>query len=128
MQRRGLGVGIIAALVAAAPAAAHGPCIRNVQLQPCLAPSSGPSGTRVTIQGTRAERVVWNDPVSQYNTDGNGYRSGRRTAVLAAAPRPRSGVRFRIPRVTPGRYTVVIYDGAEGGTHYTWAFFRVTRR
>ena len=48
-------------------------------------------------------------------------------ATITTEPLPEQRVRFRVPRVAPGRYAVIIYDGAEGGTHYTWSFFRVTR-
>jgi len=35
--------------------------------------------------------------------------------------------RFVIPDATsPGRYLVALYDGEEGGAHYTWASYQVT--
>jgi hypothetical protein len=37
-------------------------------------------------------------------------------------------VEFEIPTAPPGRYLVSIYDGSEGGAHYTWEYFRVIER
>ena len=40
----------------------------------------------------------------------------------------RGPVEFRVPVAPPGRYLVSIYDGGEGGSHYTWEYFRVKER
>lgn len=40
----------------------------------------------------------------------------------------RGPVEFRVPVAPPGRYLVSIYDGSEGGSHYTWEYFRVNER
>lgn len=40
--------------------------------------------------------------------------------------RVRRNVKFTVPRVPDGTYPVLIYDGSEGGGHYTWDLFRVT--
>lgn len=37
-------------------------------------------------------------------------------------------VEFQVPAAPPGRYLVSVYDGSEGGAHYTWEYFRVTER
>ena len=114
-------------LVATTAAYAHGPCIRNVRTKPCLVPRSGPPGARVTIVGTVAYRVVWNDPIARFLVPGGDrYRRSSRTVVLVRVDQPRARVRFHVPNVAPGRYAVVSYDGDEGGEHYTWSFFRVT--
>ena len=39
----------------------------------------------------------------------------------------RSRSSFVIPRVAPGRYLVALYDGSEGGAHYSWETFSVLR-
>lgn len=98
-------------------------------MQPCLVPTNGPPGTRVTIVGTVAYRVVWNDSIFRFlgPTRGDLYRRGSRTVVVVRIDRPKARVSFLVPKVAPGRYAVVIYDGAEGGEHFTWGFFRVTR-
>lgn len=80
---------------------------------------------RVTIVGTLAYRVVWNDPVAAYFPDHDYYRPRSRTIVLVRIRQPRRGVQFEVPKVAPNRYAVVIYDGAEGSDHYTWNFFQV---
>jgi len=128
-MRRAANVGLVVlSLVATTAAGAHGPCIRNVRMQPCLVPGSGPPGTRVAIVGIVAYGVVWNDPAAADIAGHDYYRSRSRTIVVAKrSPYPEQRVRFRVPRVAPGRYAVIIHDGAEGGTHYTWSFFRVTR-
>jgi LPXTG-motif cell wall-anchored protein len=33
---------------------------------------------------------------------------------------PRDSVELRVPDVPPGRYLIALFDGSEGGTHYTW--------
>jgi hypothetical protein len=38
----------------------------------------------------------------------------------------RGPVEFQVPEAPPGRYLVSVYDGSEGGVHYTWETFRVT--
>jgi hypothetical protein len=116
------GVAIALVLFAPAVALAHGPCN-------CLSRNSGPHGTEVRLKGGwTAYRVIWN---------GGGFhndrqirrlrRPGVRTIELVRLPRARRGVRFQIPPAPPGVYPVVIYDGSEGGFHYTWALFRVRR-
>jgi hypothetical protein len=45
--------------------------------------------------------------------------------VLDQAPKP-SPLQFEVPDVAPGVYLVVMYDGSEGGRHYTWNEFEVT--
>jgi hypothetical protein len=45
--------------------------------------------------------------------------------VLDQASQP-SPIRFVVPEVLPGKFLVVIYDGSEGGHHYTWDTFTVT--
>jgi len=44
------------------------------------------------------------------------------------SPRPlNDGGSFVVPRVAPGRYLVALYDGDEGGQHYSWETFTVQR-
>ncbi len=110
-------------------ALAHGPC-------GCLTPASGPPGTTVTTRG--AYKVVLNPdrtdlgigPESLWQDHQPGvtptmvYRKSYRYSDLPLTRR----VRFRVPAVPPGRYLVSIYDGGEGGAHYTWEYFAVTER
>ena len=49
----------------------------------------------------------------------------RRTWKYSKSPQ-RAGGPFVVPAVGEGRYLVAIYDGSEGGAHYTWDDFRVT--
>ena len=105
---------------------AHGPCSVT---GPCLEPTSGPPGEEVTVVGTVAYRVVWNEAVDYMGSPSN-------RASVPAIPRTERlvngyqkvirGLTFTVPDVPPGRYPVVIYDGSEGGAHYTWDYFNVT--
>jgi hypothetical protein len=82
----------------------------------------------VVIEGTPAYRVVWNgegdylDPL--YATY---HVTDERVVLLFETDRPRRQVRFQVPDVPSGRYPVKIYDGGEGGQHYTWELFKVSR-
>jgi hypothetical protein len=110
------------ALAWPAGAAAHGPWH-------FLSRSSGPPGSEVTIARTTAYRVVWNGRGLPH--DGSlrpAYRPRAETIELVQSPveAARRGVRFAVPDVPPGSYPVVVYDGSEGGFHYTWDWFRVT--
>lgn len=113
-----------------ATAAAHGPCN-------CLSPNSGPPGTEVSV-GSPSFKIVFSPdraetvygPKSLWRTRPPGppprvvfrttYRYEPRPDPNAPSPT------FDVPEVPPGRYGVVIFDGSEGGQHYTWDFFRVT--
>jgi hypothetical protein len=114
---------VVLGLAGATTAHAHGPCIRNVQMQSCLIPSSGLPGTHVRIVGL-AYRVVWNQDVA-FAGDRDRYRPGSKTITLLKLRHARQRVEFQVPKVVPGVYAVVIYDGAEDGAHYTWGLFRV---
>ena len=80
----------------------------------------------MTIRGTVAYRVVWNENVVYFGDADARYRPLRRTVVLAGMPRPRERVEFVVPDAEPGTYPVAIYDGAEAGGHFTWDVFTVT--
>jgi hypothetical protein len=84
---------------------------------------SGPPGTVVTV--FRAYKVVWN-PIG-LSALGTVERPKQLTLTLIDRDRPKRNVRFRVPAVPPSTYTVAAYDGSEGGAHYTWTVFRVTR-
>jgi hypothetical protein len=109
----------VAVLVPAKSAIAHGPCSE------CISPKLGPAGTIVRINWT-AVKVVWNPNRSQdaYGLLQDVYHPDERSEVVFRSERPRKS-RFRVPHVTPGKYAIAQYDGSEGGTHYTWAYFTV---
>lgn len=116
--------------VSAGPVSAHGPCA-------CLTPASGATGTTVSA-ATGAYKVVFNPdrtdlgigPKSLWQA----HRSGVVPTVVFRSPYKysdlplRDPVEFRVPTAPPGRYLVSIYDGSEGGSHYTWEYFRVKER
>ena len=122
----------LAALVAgsllfltAAPAHAHGPC-------DCLTPRVGPVGAAISIPRSYAVmKIVWNPHPRSFPAGSlmerharRAYYAGERTLTLYRARKPRRGATFEVPFATPGRHMVQIFDGTEGGTHYTWGFFR----
>jgi hypothetical protein len=117
-----LALGIAA--VAPSPAQAHGPCRTSTTGVGCLAPPKGSPGTQVTILGTSVLRVVWNENVP-YDSEAH-FRLGASTIELVSFPGVERDVEFVVPKAAPGVYPVVIYDGQEGGGHYTWDLFRVT--
>ncbi len=116
---------------------AHGPC-------DCLFPVVGQPGASVTVaSGGRvlkrrlnwpAYKVIFNPRPSAFGTSGSD--SGYASAYQAEAPttkvfsrsykHPVRGARFRVPRsARSGLYLVMIFDGSEGGQHYTWDYFHV---
>jgi hypothetical protein len=50
----------------------------------------------------------------------------RRTWRYSRTPSNR-GATFAIPDVAPGQYLVALYDGGEGGAHYSWDTLTVLR-
>lgn len=110
-------------LVHLTSAQAHGPCRVSVTVVGCLQPSSGGPGTRVTIVGTTAYKVVWNENVV-YDSELHFHR-GAKTVQLLRLSHGERNVEFVVPRTPPGSYPVAIYDGAEDGQHYTWNVFKV---
>lgn len=119
---------VIAWLVlGAAPSAhAHGPC-------DCLTPERGAPGTRVTAEYS-VYKVVFNPDRTDLGIGPESlwkrHRPGAPVTVLrrpwrySPTPLNRGGT-FTIPDVAPGRYLVAMYDGGEGGAHYSWETFRV---
>ena len=116
--------------VSAGPVSAHGPCA-------CLTPASGASGTTVAA-ATGAYKVVFNPDRTDLGIGPKSLWEAHRPGVVATvvlrspytySDLPLRGpVEFRVPVAPPGRYLVSIYDGSEGGSHYTWEYFRVTER
>ena len=111
------------------PAYAHGPC-------DCLTPPAGPPGT--TVSTWAGYKVVFNPDRTDLPTGPRPlwqeHRPGitptvvfRETYSYADLPLKRP-VEFRVPEVPTGRYLVSVYDGSEGGAHYTWEHFEVTKR
>lgn len=128
---RGCVIALVVVALASAPewAHPHGPC-------GCLAPASGPVGTAVSTWA--AYKVVFNPdrtdlgigPKSLWQDHRPGVTPTvvfRKAYMYSDLPLRRP-VRFRVPAVTPARYLVSIYDGSEGGAHYTWDYFEVTER
>jgi hypothetical protein len=121
---------IAARPIGAEPASAHGPC-------GCLTPASGPAGTTVSA-ASAAYKVVFNPDRTDLGIGPKSLWRDHRPDVAptvvfrttyAYSDLPLTGpVEFQIPTTPRGRYLVSIYDGSEGGAHYTWDYFRVTER
>ncbi len=117
-------VALVALCLEGTAASAHGPC-------GCL-PRTAYPGDAVVINNVF--RAVWNP------TRADIYYG--QPALIAAhvdgAPRivllnrdrkdARERARFLVPEVPTGRYLVLLYDGSEGGAHYTWDSMTVRRR
>jgi hypothetical protein len=118
-------VALLGWLALAPAAAAHGPC-------QCLTPSSGPPGTRVRAMYP-LYKVVFNPDRTDLGIGPEPlwalHRPGVPLVVLGRrwhyADLPLDPGSFTIPPARPGRYLIALYDGGEGGSHYSWASFRV---
>jgi hypothetical protein len=117
---------LVVAALAPSTAFGHGPCR-------CLTPAAGPPGTRVhaaypvykvifnpdRTDLTIGPQALWSlhhggPPITVYRTT---WRYSRRPL--------NEGGSFAVPRVASGRYLVALYDGEEGGDHYSWETFTV---
>ena len=118
-------------LVSGGPqAAAHGPC-------GCTAPAflddyapevEAAPGDRLLIAQPAIE-IVWNPAARDLRIDpppgiAHDHVAGVETTTLVRNPKPAREV-VSVPDVRDGRYLVAIYDGSEGGQHYTWDHVRV---
>lgn len=130
MARRSLAVlaVVVAALVAPAGAAAHGPC-------GCTWPAVAEPGQRVRT--ATGYKVVWNPAARDFRNQttpddlASGYRADAPTAVVLrrSRRRPLRRATFRVPpRTPPGIYFVLVFDGSEGGAHTTWDYVQVLDR
>lgn len=107
-----------------AAARAHGPC-------GCL-PADASAGDTVVVDN--AFRAVWNPA----RADVYYAQPALVAAHVDGAPRivlldrdrkdARKRARFVVPDVPAGEYLVLLYDGSEGGDHYTWDSVAVRRR
>lgn len=103
---------------------AHGPCN-------CVFPELGGRGAKVRISSP-VYKVILNPRKSDFLIGPGGlesaYRADAPRAILFSRPKMRPGRRASvvIPRAfSPGLYMLLIYDGSEGGVHYTWDYFQV---
>jgi hypothetical protein len=125
---------IALALAGSGPQAlAHGPC-------GCTGPAflgerapevEAAPGDRLVIMQPAIE-IVWNPAARDLRIDptpeiAHDHVAGVETVTLARNPKPTREV-VPVPDVPGGRYLVAIYDGSEGGNHYTWDHVRVAGR
>jgi hypothetical protein len=123
---------VVAALAVAAvapgPALAHGPCR-------CLAPREGLPGTKVHARYP-LYKVIFNPdrtdlaigPKSLWSLHHGGAPITVYRTTWRYSERPLNrGRSFVIPRAAPGRYLIALYDGGEGGQHYSWETFTVRK-
>jgi len=120
----------VLALSLAGTAAAHGPC------PTCIEPNAAAVGERVDVD-YQTYLAVWNPRRAVLTRGPKPYCYGCQLHLwrfhVNGAPspvvflhRPRVGTfSFEVPQVRPGRYLVALFDGSEGGTHYTWDFVTV---
>lgn len=107
-------------VVAAVPAAAHGPC-------KCTTPAAGVPGQRV-VTSYPTVRVVWNPLaggglVEHVELAGE-HVAGQPRMVLLERARP-GPAELRIPATAPRRYMVLLYGGEEARLHSSWDYVTV---
>jgi len=121
-----------AVLVFVTIASAHGPC------PDCIRPDdSAQPGERLEVDYPTI-RAVWNPPrpVLERGPKPDCYGCQLRlwrfhnvevpSSVVFTSGKRQERFSFTVPRVPPGRYLVSLFDGGEGGVHYTWDFVEVT--
>lgn len=118
-------LGCALVVTAGAPvAAAHGPCDPH-----CLSRFEGRPGQRIEVR-VKSVRAVFNPRRAQLPYGPRALWRGRRAGVPAKRLYRSGRARrhgFRVPDVPGGRYPLAIWDGSEGGAHYTWTWFVVRR-
>jgi hypothetical protein len=109
-----------ALLMTAVPAVAHGPC-------GCIRPATATPGEQLASTYPTI-RIVWNpvpaDLLIGPDYLGRDHVDGQPRVVLQEQPQPASAS-FQVPATAPGRYLVLLYDGTEGGAHYSWDYITV---
>ena len=111
---------VSALVVGAIPADAHGPC-------GCIKPTAATPGERL-VSSTPTIKIVWN-PVRDDLFIGpdflvRAHVAGQPRVVLQEQSQPGLAT-FTVPATAPGRYLVLLYDGTEGGVHYSWDYITV---
>jgi hypothetical protein len=124
-------LGLIGLLSGASPAFGHGPCGCT---GPAFEGENAPEveaapGDRLVIMESAIE-VVWNpDPddlrIGAFPAIADDQVETVRTEILARSETPKRHV-VRVPDSPDGRYLMVVYDGSEGGQHYTWDHVRLS--
>lgn len=123
LVRRASSVGLLLLWLGSAAAYAHGPCH-------CL-PATAVPGDRVVTNNVF--RAIWNptreDIYYEQSALVAAHVKGTPRLVLVDRDRSqaRQDARFFIPAVPAGKYLVLLYDGSEGGEHYTWDTINVRR-
>ena len=127
--RIGLFLAFLAVLIQGPSAAAQGPC------RDCIEPATARADGKLQVDYPTV-RAIWNPPrrvlTLGRKPDCYGCRlglwrfhvEGSPSYVVFNGPR-QPGFGFRAPDVEPGRYLVALFDGSQGGTHYTWDFVKV---
>lgn len=111
--------------VGAGTAAAHGPCR-------CIEPRIAAPGDRLTIP-VWTLRAIWNPTHDDFIVElgellqRNWRHNPASDAItLAESAKPTEPpLSVSVPHVPAGRYLLLVLDGSEGGTHFTWDYIRV---
>ena len=123
-------MGSALAVLQCGTAAAHGPC------NGCVAPSNAQPGQRIKVDYS-TYLAIWNPgkaPLTKGPTPNcYGCQLGLRRDHVSGTPaiivfehRPRAPeFSFAVPDVPPGKYLIALFDGSEGGGHYTWSYVTV---
>jgi hypothetical protein len=118
---------VLVFLAVGAPAQAHGPCY-------CLSTTGIRPAQRITVaRNYRVTKAVWNpnpfkltNPALALLYNGKFYHRREKTLTLLRRTHPERGANLTVPsKVRPGKYLLALFDGTEGGTHYTWDVVKV---
>ncbi len=110
-------------------AAAHGPCR-------CIEPRTNVQPGDVLTILAQVEKAIWNPMSDEFDQE----LGGLQLADWQQSPRSESITLFeapgrpvppptevKVPEVEPGRYLLLVLDGTEAGTHFTWDYVTVAR-
>lgn len=106
-------------------ATAHGPCR-------CIEPRIAAPGDELTIP-VRTLRAIWNPTDADFNVELGGFRlrnwrhnPASEAITLAESAKPTEPpLSVSVPKVPAGLYMLLVFDGSEGGTHFTWEYIWV---
>lgn len=106
----------------------HGPCR-------CIVPRTAAPGDQLSIP-VETLRAVWNPTSDDFIVELGGagltdwkHNPNSDSITLAeSSPDDRAPVSVTVPDVPNGRYLLLVLDGREGGTHFTWDYIRVAAR
>ncbi len=90
-------------------------------------------GESLTVP-VQIQRAIWNPNSDEFSQELGGFRladwrhnpSSDSIILTASSDAPKQPpTTVHVPDVSPGRYLLLVLDGTEGGTHFTWDYVTV---